>query len=116
MATERSSGLDPSALAEARVIKRAFRHARIHVITQPDSEGGIAFMYQKGVLLVGDEDLDRVLAIVAPRGARILVPVYPDGPFPPERPVPEADEGESGPGRPGEPGEPRPTGSRSCGG
>jgi hypothetical protein len=95
MATGRSPGLDASALAEARVIERAFRHARIHVITQPDPDGGIAFMYQKGVLLVRDEDLDRVLAIVAPRGARILDPVYPDGPFPPERPVLEADEGES---------------------
>jgi hypothetical protein len=109
MATTRSPGLDPTAIAEARVIKHAFRHAGIQVRTQPDPEGGIAFMYQKGVLLVRDEDLDRVLAIVAPRGVQILDPVYPDGPFPPERPVLEADEGgsgESGPESAGETGEP----------
>ena len=67
------------------MIKRAFHHAGIHVRTQPDREGGIAFMYQKGVLLVQDEDLDRVLAIVAPPEVQVLDPVYPDGPFPQAR-------------------------------
>jgi subtilisin family serine protease len=109
MTTERRPDLDPAAIAEARVIKNAFRQAGIHVKTEPEPDGGIAFMYQKGVLLVRDEDLDRVLAIVAPRGARILDAVYPDGPFPPERPVLEEREegsGESGREPPGENGEP----------
>ena len=82
--------LDPTAIAEASVIKHAFRRAGIHVKTEPDLDGGIAFMYQKGVLLVRDEDLDRVLVIVARPRAEILPPVYPEGRFPPERPVPEA--------------------------
>ena len=102
-------GLDPTARAEAGVIKRAFRHAGIYVKTQPDADGGIAFMYQKGVLLVPDDELDRVLAIVAPRGAGILDPVYPEGPFPPQRPVQEGGEGaqEPGPEPAGEAAEPR---------
>ena len=100
MTDDRRPGLDPAALAEATVIKRAFRHAGIQVRTQPDREGGIAFMYQKGVLLVQDEDLDRVLAILAPPEVQVLDPVYPEGPFPPGRPEPQAGEGE--PGGPGE--------------
>ena len=87
MTTERRPDLDPAATAEARVIKNAFRHAGIHVKTEPEPDGGIAFMYQKGVLLVRDEDLNRVLAIVAPPETEILDPVYPEGRFPPERPV-----------------------------
>ena len=106
MTTERRPDLDPAAIAEARVIKNAFRHAGIHVKTEPEPDGGIAFMYQKGVLLVRDENLNRVLAIVAPPGAEILDPVYPEGEFPPERPVPEEREEESGREPPGETGEP----------
>jgi hypothetical protein len=112
MTTERRPDLDPAAIAEARVIKNAFRHAGIHVKTEPEPDGGIAFMYQKGVLLVRDEDLHRVLAIVAPPETEILDPVYPEGRFPPERPVPEeraegsGESGESGREPPGETGEP----------
>src|SRR6267154_3228409 len=102
MTTERRPDLDPTAVAEARVIKHAFRDAGIHVRTQPDPDGGIAFMYEKGVLLVPDEELDRVLAIVAPPGGEVLPPVYPEGPFPPERPAPETGEEGSGEGGPGE--------------
>ncbi len=91
--------LVPAARAEAGVIKHAFRHAGIHVKTEPAPDGGIAFMYQKGVLLVGDEDLDRVLLIVARPGAEILPPVYPDGPFPPE---PPRGEGYEAPGPEGQ--------------
>lgn len=111
MTNEREPDLDPTAIAEARVIKRAFRDAGIHVRTQPDPDGGIAFMYQKSVLLVRDEDLGRVLAIVAPPGAEILAPVYPEGRFPPERPGPEAGEGGSGEGGSGEPGREAPGGT-----
>jgi hypothetical protein len=92
--------LVPAARAEARVIKRAFRQAGINVKTEPAPDGGIAFMYQKGVLLVRDEDLDRVLSIVAPPGADVLPPVYPDGRFPPEPPALESGpegSGTSGP-------------------
>ena len=117
MTTERRPDLDPAAIAEARVIKNAFRHAGIHVKTEPEPDGGIAFMYQKGVLLVRDEDLNRVLAIVAPPETEILDPLYPDR-FPPERPVREEGEegsGESGPERgPGTPGS-RGPGDRSYG-
>src|SRR5580693_5238447 len=88
--------LVPAARAEARVIKRAFRQAGINVKTEPAPDGGIAFMYQKGVLLVRDEDLDRVLSIVAPPGADVLPPVYPDGRFPPEPPVLESGPDGSG--------------------
>ena len=87
MPDTRRPDLVPAARAEARVIKRAFRQAGINVKTEPAPDGGIAFMYQKGVLLVRDEDLDRVLSIVARPGAEILPPVYPEGPFPPERPA-----------------------------
>lgn len=91
--------LVPAAAAEAGVIKRAFRQAGIQVKTEPAPDGGIAFMYQKGVLLVRDEDLDRVLRIVARPGAEILPPVYPEGRFPPEPPVLES--GGEGSGAPG---------------
>jgi hypothetical protein len=107
MTTERRPDLDPAATAEARVIKNAFRHAGIHVKTEPEPDGGIAFMYQKGVLLVRDEDLARVLAIVAPPETEILDPVYPEGRFPPERPAAgEREEGSAESGRepPGETG------------
>jgi hypothetical protein len=102
MADTRRPDLVPAAGAEAGVIKRAFRHAGIHVKTEPAPDGGIAFMYQKGVLLVRDEDLDRVLLIVARPGAEIRPPVYPEGPFPPESPVLESgQEGSGTPGREG---------------
>lgn len=99
MADARRPDLVPAARAEARVIKDAFRRAGIHVKTEPAPDGGIAFMYQKGVLLVQDEDLDRVLLIVARPGAEILRPVYPDGRFPPEPPA--AESGPEGSGEPG---------------
>jgi hypothetical protein len=104
MTTERGPYLGRIAIAEAGVIKRAFRRAGIHVRTQPDLDGGIAFMYQAGVLLVRDEDLDRVLVIIAPPGQRVVAPVYPEGPFPPGRPVLEAGEGGPGEERAGEEG------------
>ena len=119
MTAERRPGLLPTAVAEAGVIKRAFRHAGLHVRTEPDVDGGIAFIYQEGVLLVHDEDLDRVLAIVAPPGAQVLPPVYPDGRFPPERPGAEDGEEGSGERGSGEPGPSRPgsrCGGPSCGG
>jgi Subtilase family len=109
MTTQRRPDLVPAAIAEARVIKNAFRHAGIHVKTEPEPDGGIAFMYQKGVLLVRDEDLNRVLAIVAPPETEILDPLYPEDRFPPERPVPEErgeGTGESRREPPGETGEP----------
>ena len=56
-------------------------------------------MYQKGVLLVRDEDLNRVLAIVAPPETEILDPVYPDGRFP--RSGPCGRSGRRDPGNPG---------------
>ena len=74
MTDARRPDLVPVARAEARVIKNAFRHAGIHVKTEPAPDGGIAFMYQKGVLLVRDKDLNRVLAIVAPPGRRFWIP------------------------------------------
>jgi subtilisin family serine protease len=109
MTDARRPDLVPVARAEARVIKHAFRHAGIHVKTEPAPDGGIAFMYQKGVLLVRDEDLNRVLAIVVAPETEILDPVYPEGRFPPERPVLEEGEegsGESGPEAAGDTGEP----------
>ena len=106
MPDTRRPDLVPAARAEARVIKRAFRQAGINVKTEPAPDGGIAFMYQKGVLLVRDEDLDRVLSIVARPGAEILPPVYPEGPFPPERPVLESGREEPGPQGADDTGEP----------
>ena len=99
MANARRPDLVPAARAEARVIKDAFRQAGIHVRTEPEPDGGIAFMYRKGVLLVRDEDLDRVLQIVARPETGILLPVYPEGRFPLEPPVPES--GREGSGAPG---------------
>ena len=103
MADARRPDLVPAGRAEARVIKDAFRQAGIHVKTEPDPDGGIAFMYQKGVLLVRDEDLDRVLRIVARPETGILPPVYPEGRFPPGPPVPESgrEAGREGSGAPG---------------
>ena len=113
MADARRPDLVPTARAEARVIKDAFRQAGIHVRTEPEPDGGIAYMYQKGVLLVRDEDLDRVLLIVARPEVGILRPVYLEGRFPPEPPVlesgPEAGRegsGGSGPEGSGGTGEP----------
>ena len=118
MTTERRPDLDPAAIAEATVIKNAFRRTGIHVKTEPEPDGGIAFMYQKGVLLVRDEDLNRVLAIVAPPETEILDPVYPEGPVPPGTPCAgggeKRDPGNPGGSRPAKPANRRP-GGHSCG-
>ncbi len=62
--------LDPGVALQVSVITDAFDHApedageRITIETKAAADGGVDFMYEKGVILVCDDDLERVWEIV----------------------------------------------------